>query len=159
MCARIRLNKTEGMIVACIYRSPNSSKETSEQLNKAIQEIGTLKMSHKLLAGDFNYRDIDWKNWSCPGSDACLEYKFIESLKDTFMFQHITEPTRARLEQIPTILDLVITNEEGMVKNVSMESPLGKSDHGFIKFTFVCSKMKACHPRKKYLYHKADSLV
>ena len=67
-----------------IYRSPNSVRDNTEQLNKLIQEIGDLKVSHKLLMGDFNYRDIDWINWSVPGSETSPEYKFVESFEGHF---------------------------------------------------------------------------
>ena len=46
--------------------------------------------------------------------------------------------TRIRHGQEPLILDLVITNEEGMIKDIEYLSPLGKSDHIVICFNFIC---------------------
>ena len=50
-------------------------------------------------------------------------------IRDNFLFQHITMPTRGRLGNKSNILDLIFTNEEGMIEDVTYESPLGKSDH------------------------------
>ena len=40
--------------------------------------------------------------------------------------------------QKSSLLDLVITNESGMVENLQLFSPIGKSDHGVLFFSFVC---------------------
>ena len=37
-----------------------------------------------------------------------------------------------------SLLDLVITNESGMVENLQLFSPIGKSDHRVLFFSFVC---------------------
>ena len=47
-------------------------------------------------------------------------------------------PTRFREGQTPSLLDLIITNEDGMVQNAEPRSPLGKSDHVVIYFTLRC---------------------
>ena len=56
------------------------------------------------------------------------EYRFIEAIRDTYMHQHVLEPTRGR--DNPTLLDLIFTNEEGIIERIEHKSPLGKSDHG-----------------------------
>ena len=153
---KIRLGSKEDLIIAVIYRSPNSSQDNTEKINNLIREVGNLGISHKLIMGDFNYRDINWDDWSTQGSETSQPFKFIEALRDSYMFQHIKTPTRARIDQQPTVLDLVISNEEGMVDNVNMESPLGKSDHACVNFKFLCEKAKTERPRKKYLFDRAN---
>ena len=66
------------------------------------------------------------------------EGKFIENIRDNFLFQHITKPTRGRLGNKSNILDLSFTNEEGMIEYVTYESPLGKSDHAVLLINHRC---------------------
>ena len=98
-----------------------------------------MQYSHLLITGDFNYPKIDWTTWSTD-SDNLLDMnnQFIEAMRDSFLFQHVSLPTRARLNNSPNLLDLVLTNEEGMISNLEIHSPLGKSDHGIIYFDFQC---------------------
>ena len=77
--------------------------------------------------GDFNYKGIVWENWSTPGmSETSEEFLFVETLCDVYLFQHVLKPTRIRMSQEPSILDLIITNEEGMIEDMEYLSPLGK---------------------------------
>ena len=48
------------------------------------------------------------------------------------------QPTRVRHGQEPSVLDLVLTNEEGMIENIEYGNPLGKSDHLVLTFEFKC---------------------
>ncbi len=156
VCAKMKLGPEEDLLVAAVYRSPNSTAENNDDLNRWLSRTGELKFSHKLIIGDFNYPDINWETWTTVASEMSSNFKFIESLRDSYMYQHIDAPTRGRTGQNPSILDLIITNEEGMVSDIMMEGPLGKSDHSCINFDFVCRREKTCRPRTKYYYDKAD---
>ena len=46
------------------------------------------------------------------------ESKFCDCLRDEGLFQHVTLPTRARISTRSNILDLVMTNERGMVDSI-----------------------------------------
>ena len=63
--------------------------------------------------------------------------------------------TRSRGNDEPSLIDLILTNEELQVSDIVHQSPLGKSDHAVIFFNYHCyldlSKPKTC-----YQYHKAD---
>jgi hypothetical protein len=60
----------------------------------------------------FNYQDIDWENWNTKGDNTnSHEYKFVESIQDNFLHQHI----RWRGTDTPHILDLIVTTEETMI--------------------------------------------
>ena len=52
--------------------------------------------------------------------------------------QHVCEPTRYRIGQRPSLLDLVLTNESHLVRNILMCEPLGKSDHMVLDFEEIC---------------------
>jgi len=56
------------------------------------------------------------------------------SSTDYYLSQHVDSPTRARGDDTPHILDLVITNEP-FVDNIEYLAPLGKSDHSVLIVT------------------------
>ena len=53
------------------------------------------------------------------------------------MYQHIFQRTH-RKEDTPVLLDLVFTNEEGMIQNLTHNAGLCDSDHECINFTLKC---------------------
>lgn len=53
------------------------------------------------------------------------------------MHQHVNEPTRARGEDIPSILDLIFTRTREEIMDLKYLPLLGKSDHIVIGFRFV----------------------
>ena len=66
--------------------------------------------------GGFNYEKICWNTWSTSLNESLIDFKF-------------NKPTRGRVNQDPRVLDLILTNEDGMVTDIEHYSPLGKSDH------------------------------
>jgi hypothetical protein len=67
------------------------------------------------------------------------------------------EPTHFRAEQTPTLIDLVFTNEEAMIKNLSHNPPLGKSHHHVLTFDYVCyTRRKDTNDEMKYIYSKGN---
>ena len=86
-----------------------------------------------LIMGDFNFSGIIWETMDCdaPGEtlrDLCM---------DNFLFQHVRKPTRGN-----SILDLVISTEEGMVEDVQVVEELGNSDHKTVKWV-LCTKTES----------------
>ena len=77
--------------------------------------------------GDFNFPQIDWHSWNTPCKNPEENGNLIiEAVRDSYLHQHINKPTRARRNHTSHILDLVFTNEEGMVSGVEHHSPIGK---------------------------------
>ena len=92
--------------------------------------------THILLTGDFNHPEIDWENETSLQNDNHKATIFLESVvRDNFLYQHVKSPTHYRAEQTPTLIDLILINEEGMVKNVVHSAPLGKSHHQVLSLT------------------------
>ena len=154
----VRLRNGDTLLFGCIYRSPTQTSDSAvnnDNLNKLLQELSAKSYSHICLVGDFNYREINWNSWTTPHGETSKESKFIEPVRDCFLFQHVQEPTRARGNDDPSLIDLILTNEEHQVSDVVHHAPLGKSDHSVITFKYHCyldfSKPKTC-----YQYHKAD---
>ena len=107
--------------------------------------------------GDFNFPDINWDTWSTPTDDTnSIEFQFIEAVRDAYLYQHVTLPTRGRIGQVPHLLDLILTNEESMISELEHQSPLGKSDHAVLLFKYHCYTLPARCKVKKLCYNKGD---
>ena len=101
-----------------------------------IKEINTMKQSHKLIVGDFNYKHIEWDTWFTPKNENSDEQLFLDCIQDVYWYQHVQSPTRYREGEEPSLLDLVFTNEEAMIQEISHQSPIGKSDHSVLLINF-----------------------
>ena len=73
-----------------------------------------------------------------------------------FLFQHVQEPTRYRSQNVPSILDLILMNEENMISNLQYKPGLDKSDHLVLDFTFNCYIGSSDPPSKKLKYFKGN---
>ena len=154
----IRLRGNDTLLFGCVYRSPTAgpdANKNNENLNRMMRTIYAKSYSHVCLVGDFNFKDINWVSWSTNHGEQSKEAQFIETIRDCFLFQHIETPTRVRGNDEPSLLDLVLTNEEEHVSNVVHHCPLGKSDHSVITFNYHCY-MDYSKPKKIYNYRKAD---
>ena len=137
----IRLRGGDLMCFGCLYRSPTPSKTSSDNndsLNNLLRCIREKNYSHICLVGDFNFRDINWETHSTTHGESSKEAKFIEAVRDCFLHQHITQPTRRLGNDQPSVLDLILTDEAMQVSNIGHHAPLGKSDHSVITFKFHC---------------------
>ena len=94
-----------------------------------LSEVAEMDCSHIILAGDFNYPDIDWSTWTTSKSQNHESQKCIDACSDTFLHQHVLEPTRYRHGQHQNVLDLILTNEEDMIQNIEYLPSIGISDH------------------------------
>ena len=154
--AEIKLNSHDSLLCACIYRRGESDNENNEKLFEIFRKISNGEHSHILIMGDFNLKDINWHNLTCPGNNPDdLNHTFIECIRDCYFFQHITEPTRQRGTDTPSTLDLIFTNEEHMIEDINIEAPLGNSDHSILKFKFKCS-MQNAPPKMKTMLKKGN---
>ena len=155
----MRLKGGDYLSFSCVYRSPTQTEQTSQncaKLNTLITEIAqNKKYTHRCIVGDFNYKDIEWSRWSTRKSEASAEEKFLRTLQDTFMFQHVSEPTRRRGTDEPSLLDLVITDEAMQISEIMHDSPLGKSDHDTLIFDFKCYAERSA-PTESFNYFKGD---
>ena len=149
----ISLANNDRLLLGCIYRSPNSPNENNDQMRKDLTEITNSKSySHILICGDFNYPGI---NWEKETSTSKREKEFIETSRDCFLYQNVTQPTHFRPNQQENTLDLIFTNEEGMISKIAHNAPLGKSHHSALTFSLECYKQKTKFI-PSYIYKKAN---
>ena len=80
----------------------------------------------------------------------------MDCIRDYFLFQHITEPTRFIEGQNPTPYDLIFTNEPETFELLKYLAPPGGSDHAGLEFNFIFSIKSTNLNRTVLLYDKGD---
>jgi len=156
---QIKLCNNDTLLFGCFYRSPTTNAYSEDNNNNLNQLIKTLcsgkRYSHFCFVGDFNFKNINWKFGTTPRGEGSKEGKFIETIRDCFLYQNITEPTRCHGTDEPSTIDLLFSNEEMQISNIEYHAPLGKSDHSVLTFNYDCYLDNAS-TSKKYMYNKAD---
>ena len=104
---RIKLRGEESPLIGCVYRSPQSTPANNEQLRNLIKNENQDNLTHLMILGDFNYPGIDWNSSTTAGDDSTKneEYQFLETVRDTYLYQHVMENTRGRGTDMPHVLD------------------------------------------------------
>ena len=54
-----------------------------------MSSVLSLNYSHALIMGDFNHPEIDWELQSTGLAQDHYSSKFVESVRDNFLYQHI----------------------------------------------------------------------
>ena len=134
----IQLDRSNTLLIGCIYRSPSSGPENTVLLSSMLRKVCADKYSHLLIMGDFNYREINWEENSTPMGENHILSLFLECIRDTYLFKHVREQTRFRDNNEPSTLDLILTNEENMIDNIEHGPGLGRSDHLTLSFNHTC---------------------
>ena len=82
--------------------------------------------------GDFNYPGICWKAYSASHSQS---RRFLQCIDDKFLMQMVdVSPRRGAL------LDLILTNKEGLAEAVKVEVSFSCSEHEMVEFRISCSR-------------------
>ena len=111
--------------------------ENNEKINKAHQDI-TDDKSHVLITGDFYYPDLYWQSGASPPDAENKDTTFMEAVRDAFLFQNVTDPTNYRGDHTLNTLDLILSNEDNMVKELQYTAPLGKRHYQVLHFQYTC---------------------
>ena len=148
-------------IIGCVYRSgsPAIAQAHDNKLQSVLKHISQLNFAHHIVVGDFNYNRITWDPDPVAVEDfsgTSPETQFIECIRDTYLYQHVTEATRYRQGQRPSQLDLLFTREEGAVSSLTFGPHLGNSDHISLHVEFKLNYTLQKKNRVVYHYDKAD---
>ena len=150
--SNILLSDGKRLLVGVVYRSPNSSDTNNEKLLEILKLASSTNIDYLTICGDFNLPKIDWNTNQCLDSDSSFTAEFLEQTEQLGWFQHSRLNTRFRGNQ-SSCLDLIFTNEEGMVDVVSELPPIGKSDHVCQKWDMIVSEAlykNTLKPRPNY---------
>lgn len=156
----IKLTEYDKLLVGVVYRSPSSNMINNDKLFQVFQKaVSQQGVTHVLIMGDFNMPEVKWNSMYAQGNNESLPSKFFDLTQDLFLHQHSQENTRFRIDQEPSQLDLLFTNDELMISDVRYEHPIGKSDHVVLAFTFhggEISDSSRDNIAAKPLWHKTD---
>ena len=78
----VELMLKEKIILACVYRRPNSSPDNSNHISKSLKILSRRFSSNLLVVGDFNYPKIDWEHYSTTSSPNDLNSKFLDCTRN-----------------------------------------------------------------------------
>ncbi|GAB0189120.1 hypothetical protein GRJ2_001377300 [Grus japonensis] len=112
------------IIVGVCYRPPDQGDRADEALYRQIEAASCSQAL--VLMGDFNHPDIYCRDNTAEHKQS---RKFLECVDDNFLMQVIEEPMRRG-----AMLDIVLTNKEGLVGDVKLKGSLGCSDHEMVDF-------------------------
>ncbi len=152
----IKLENNDTLIVGCIYKSPNCTKENYALLVSLFYKISVINPSNLIITGDFNFSEINWENNTTSVGENNMATQFLNCIMDEFLFQHVRHPTRIRTGNVPSILDLIFTNEENMVEEVEFLPGLGLSDHLVLYCDFNCYIEQDNPSYEKLNYFRGD---
>ncbi|GAB0210021.1 mitochondrial enolase superfamily member 1 [Grus japonensis] len=134
------------IIVGVSYRPPDQGDRADEAFYR---QIGAASCSQALvLMGDFNHPDICWRDNTAERKQS---RKFLECVNDNFLLQVVEEPTRRG-----AMLDLVLTNKEGLVGGVKLKGSLGCSDHEMVEFRILRAARRAHSKLTTLDFRRAD---
>ena len=135
-----------------LYRSPNSTKEKNHQLKNLIGNLNeTQSNDSTLIVGDTNLPQIDWDAMSTLKDENSTEFTFVEAMKDALLTQHIKEPTRLTGRDKASLLYVVMSHIVLKVLEITLEAPIGKSDHVLVKIDVPVKRVKSkCKNRRNY---------
>jgi hypothetical protein len=89
----------------------------------------TIKYGLIMVAGDINLPQIDWTDDFSHTPDGHHSRLVIEGVQEFGFTRHVTKETRYREGVRPSVLDAILSSEEGLVENLTYQPPTGSSDH------------------------------
>ena len=143
-------NNGNSLIIACAYSSPNSTAYNTNSLNRTFRGLAERYYLNLVILGDFNYPKIDWTHCTTTTNTNDPNFMFLETIRHCFLQQYVKSPTRGRNFDNPSLTDLTLCNNDDLVLDVSVLSPLGKSDHSLIEMQVRCDINVDL---KTYYYH------
>lgn len=155
----LHLQGRDTCLVVVVYRPPNNPADWDAQLILTLQKALRAKFTHILIMGDFNTPSL----CTNPFPQGTFDAQLRDLIESTPLYNHVRAPTRYRGQTIPSLLDLVLTNEELMVESVDILQPLGCSDHSVLNFSYTTYASRNDKPQHKAVavtnYDKLDGLV
>lgn len=112
-----------------VYRTANCTVFNSNLLQNVISDF-SCHSNPTVVLGDFNLPDIVWSQPVCLHG---ISLDFYNTFCSHNLSQLVMQPTRGC-----SFLDLLFTNDVGLVSDVRVVAPVGGSDHSAVEFTVSC---------------------
>ena len=144
---------SKSLTLAVVYIPPNSPDSYHTSVLNFIHSLP--HTNDLIILGDFNYPNIDWQTLYSHNHHSSA---FCDLIIDLNLWQLIDSPTHSA----GNILDLVLTNNDAVIHNLSANSilpPNLTSDHFTVEFNIVCTpttSSNSTRARFYYNYTKAD---
>ncbi|KAJ3645915.1 hypothetical protein Zmor_023534 [Zophobas morio] len=155
-------DKNVTFVLGCVYRPPRPVLLADD--NNLFSSLSQLAFTHNtfFVFGDFNMPDIAWPlNMSQHFSPS--SQLLIDLLVNSNLNQLVNEPTRYRLNQRPSTLDLILTSDDTSLANLNYLNPFGKSDHLTLKLDlqlcFVARSKTVTLQKRIVDFKKADEYL
>ena len=101
------INNCCSLIIACVYRSPNSTADNTNSLNRSLRALAERYYSNLVVPGDFNYPKsiglIVQQQLTLMIQILC----FLNNQR-LFLQQYVKSPTRGRNCGNPSLIDLAV---------------------------------------------------
>ncbi|XP_044751634.1 uncharacterized protein LOC123311635 [Coccinella septempunctata] len=137
-------NQHSSLFIGCIYRPyPCLSDTECARFLTTTSE----KYQNILITGDFNCPDVDWTLTAMPSQNS-PSLPYADFVHGSGCQQVVTQPTRYRSGQTPSLLDLFIVSDPNIISEINYLPPLGKSDH-LVLTTEIQMLVSSCDLREE----------
>ena len=147
-------------LVFSVYRPDNTPhKKFDEAMNFVQSSVSTKDDTWNLLiTGDFNFPNINWETLDVnkPGGDGCKKCAetLLRFMETNLLTQIIDQPTRFDKGGACNILDLIITNNTDLLREIEI-LPNSISDHELIS-VILSNEMKPLQTSVRHLKKNVD---
>jgi len=114
-------------VVAVYHRPPDQKEEVDEVIYRQLKVAS--QSQALVLEGDFNHPDICWKHHTARHTQSGRLLKTIDA---NFFTQVLGETMKRGM-----LLDLALTNRDGLVEELKAGESLGCSDHEMMEFRIL----------------------
>ena len=135
-CCKTELSDKTSLHILCSCKLRNITSENNKLLNQSI--LNTFLIGGQLLIlGDFNFPTINWDSLSTSHLSSQCASEFLAATKDSFLFQYTQSATHTRPNQKPTLTDLIFSQDDQTITNMTTSAPVGKSHHKVLRFHYA----------------------
>ncbi len=128
------LFNTEPSTIAVVYRSPSIPPPDNISLICTLDTIIS-RRSDCILLGDFNCPKVNWASNAAPPNK--VDSQLLNFYSVSLLHQCVLNPTRFRVNQHPSLLDLIFVKFPHLIYPISVHPLLGKSDHAVLCWTYT----------------------
>ena len=125
-CKWLELKLSGNKLIFCtIYRKGKSGPINNKLLNECISKACNI-YDKILICGDLNFPEINWESFEIDGGPYSAPAQFLNCLNNNYLTQHVSEFTRVRGKDKPSLIDLIITEDSQTLQSeIVHDSPLG----------------------------------